>query len=302
MTKLEFGDFYRFLVSLGTVLVALALILPWLFLRESFDALASVSDISELTSTAQRLIHHRQTSALWFVQRATWISGVMAFIGTAFLATGLILWWRKQRILDKRDWLKTEKLRQEVDSMGPAEIAEKVIREVEKDTEPEEEGEADRTLRRRSMVEDYFRIERIILNKLVTCFGDQRVMTHMRVRRTQYDAVVLSDREGPDAIFEIKVALDMNYLNAFNSGLRNLVLGTQTYRAATERKARGILLMVLPQAVPPSGLMDRYDEITKEEAKTHGVDIEFHFVAEDDLLRLGCSDLRLMIRGAGRVA
>jgi hypothetical protein len=91
MTKLEFGDFYKFLVSLGSVLVALSLLLPWLFLRESFNALVSVSDISELTSSGQELVSHQQSSALWFVRNASWISGGFAIVGVALLTLGLVL-------------------------------------------------------------------------------------------------------------------------------------------------------------------------------------------------------------------
>lgn len=35
--KFEFGDLYRFVVSLGVVLVSISILVPWLFLKEPFD-------------------------------------------------------------------------------------------------------------------------------------------------------------------------------------------------------------------------------------------------------------------------
>jgi hypothetical protein len=37
MDKFEFSDLYKFLVSAGIVLVGLAILLPWFYLKEPFD-------------------------------------------------------------------------------------------------------------------------------------------------------------------------------------------------------------------------------------------------------------------------
>ena len=34
MTNIDYRDFYRFLASVGVVMISFALLLPWLFLRE----------------------------------------------------------------------------------------------------------------------------------------------------------------------------------------------------------------------------------------------------------------------------
>lgn len=309
MTRLEFSDFYKFLVSLGTVLVALALIMPWLFLRESFDALVSVSDISELTPTAQALIRHRQTAALWFVGNAMWISAGLATAGILLLAFGLFLWWRKQNVLDRRDMLETEKLRQEVESLSPAQIAEKVVKEageearlqegeaVEEEPQLEEAEKRERRDTYFSMIEEYFRVENGFLSKLLTCFGERHVLTHKRIQGMMYDAVVLPPVKAPDAVFEIKVTRIGPHQMAFHSGLDQLILATPIYTALTERAARGVLLIVLLEGVPERAQVDHYVEVAKRKAETHGVDLSVHLVAEKDLVRLTCGDLKHLIYG-----
>ena len=49
MTKLDYQDYYRFVVSLGLFLTAAAVIVPWLFLREPFDLHITAKELAELT-------------------------------------------------------------------------------------------------------------------------------------------------------------------------------------------------------------------------------------------------------------
>jgi hypothetical protein len=312
MTKLEFGDFYKFLVSLGSVLVALSMLLPWLFLRESFNALVGVSDISELTPSAQALVSHQQRSALWFVRNAPWISGGFAIVGVALLTLGLVLWWRKQTILDQRDRLETQKLRREVESLTPAQIAEKVMDEAEEEARLEEEGEGEeaqlepvgepeRVARYRSVVEDYFRIERTVLDKLVICFGQQSVLTHKRVRRTEYDAIVLSADGEHDVVVEIKATKSRYRQMTLHRGLDRLILAAQNYQSVVGRPVRGVLLLVLLDGVPEAAQPDIYGQTVREEAEAHGVELEVHLIADKDLARITCRDLRSIVRGGSHL-
>jgi hypothetical protein len=145
MTKLEYSDLYKFLVSLGIVLISLSLVVPWLFLRESFDALLKASDISELTPRAQALLIYRQQAALWFIRNVRWISLLLAIGGFLPLVMGIVFWVRKQRLLDQREEIETrkanlevEKLRRDMEPLNPPEIAKKAIDEAREEIEAEE--------------------------------------------------------------------------------------------------------------------------------------------------------------------
>lgn len=134
MNKPEYSDLYKFIVSLGVILIAFAVLLPWLFLRESFDSLINTTELATLTPTAQALMTHRQNLALWFVQNIIWISALPAILGFTCLVSGILLWQRKQRLADTKDELETEKLRLEVKSMSPEQIAVKLIEEAASET------------------------------------------------------------------------------------------------------------------------------------------------------------------------
>ena len=64
MAQIEYGDFYKFIVSLGIALVLAAILVPWLFLREPFDLMIEASRLSGLTPTAQQIVLLRQAHLL----------------------------------------------------------------------------------------------------------------------------------------------------------------------------------------------------------------------------------------------
>jgi hypothetical protein len=219
---------------------------------------------------------------------------VIAAAGIAFLAVGVFLWSRKQIVLDQKDRLETEKLRREVENMSPAQIAEKAIKEAEEGSQVEEARE--RTWPR-SLIEEYFRIESILISKLIACFGQERVLPHQRVQQTEYDAVVLSGANTPDVIFEVKLARSRYHYGRVRETLDRLILATQTYMAATEYRATAIGLFILLYGNPESMPIHKYREMAGEKAETHRVDIQVHFITKDDLIQLGCNDLRSMMYG-----
>jgi len=57
---MNYSDFYRFLVSLGVLLMGMAFVLPWLLLRESSNLLLDASKIAALTPAAQHILAVRQ--------------------------------------------------------------------------------------------------------------------------------------------------------------------------------------------------------------------------------------------------
>ena len=52
----EYSDLYKFLASIGLILIVVAVGLPWLFLRESFVEPITVAEMDELTSIGRMLV------------------------------------------------------------------------------------------------------------------------------------------------------------------------------------------------------------------------------------------------------
>ena len=109
MSKPEFGDIYRFIASLGLVLLSLGTALPWLIARESFDTRITVDEMARLTPMAQSIIERRQSLAWWRVWNSGAVSAAGVTAGCVMLAAGVILWSRKQVLLDQKESLERRK-------------------------------------------------------------------------------------------------------------------------------------------------------------------------------------------------
>ena len=65
MEKLNYNDFNKFLVSLGVILIGLALLIPWLFLKESYNIPTKI-EIDSLTDISKNIIEVKQGYLLIF--------------------------------------------------------------------------------------------------------------------------------------------------------------------------------------------------------------------------------------------
>lgn len=310
MTKLEYSDFYKFLASLGIVMIALAILAPWLLLRESFDVSLKSSEISELPPTAQTLISYRQHIALRFVKNIWWVSGILLLLGLVTLCTGVILWWaKKQHFLDQKDELGAEKAkvdlekaRRELASMSAGEIVAKGVKKAEEETRTGEITEQPTVSLITSRVQEYLEVEQVFLEKLVDCFGEETVLTQQKIGQTSYDAILLSDDPRlTDVIFEVK-RLTRN----FDSGrvdeiVQQLVLSTHTYRETTHRDVTTVALFIIPQEDQDHVVVDECVWAIKDQAQPLDVRIRPIILTEKQLLEIRCSQLLVKVHNAARM-
>lgn len=292
MNKPEYSDLYKFIVSLGVVLIGFAFILPWLFLHESFDSLVSAEKIAKLTPTAQTLISYRQNIALWFVQNIKWISAIPAFLGVVFLIGGLFLWQRKQKITDKKDELETEKLSLEVKSMSVEQVAVKLIQETTVDQNLAKEGEKVEVKSQIKAVNEYIRIEKLIFDKLSYCFGAGSARLNQQIRDSQADLIVkvnMADR----AIFEIKYFQKaINPSQKTNDISQALVKSVQAYKAISPHHfAYGVGLIILGNE--QIGVDENYKVTTKE---INGVTIRVIILTENEFTKINNDQLKSLVK------
>jgi hypothetical protein len=100
VAQIEYGDFYKFVVSLGIALVLAAILAPWLFLREPFDLMIEASRLSQLTPAAQQIVLLRQTYLLRLLPVIPWFSFSLLIIGAGAISIGLKKWYNRQTLRD----------------------------------------------------------------------------------------------------------------------------------------------------------------------------------------------------------
>ena len=75
MSKIEYDNFPKFLVSAGIVLFALPIVIVHFFLQENSVLLISEQELSQLSSTASQVIIAKQNLCLWLTNNI-WILSI----------------------------------------------------------------------------------------------------------------------------------------------------------------------------------------------------------------------------------
>jgi hypothetical protein len=106
MSQFEYGDFNKFLVSIGLFLIGLTFLLPWLFFRENFDLLIKSDDLKAYTETAQHILTQRQSIVSYFPTAILIISSITLIFGAICCYKGI------------SGWVKADKLKQEANQLS----------------------------------------------------------------------------------------------------------------------------------------------------------------------------------------
>ncbi len=131
MQHIDYGDINKFLVSIGIILIGLAVIIPYLYLQEDFGLYLEKEQLLKFEEPVQKLIVSKQNLVMLIQKYLLFSSILMLLIGIASCMFGLIRWFKKQAIIDERFEIELDKLKIELKSMTPEEKEEKAKNEVD---------------------------------------------------------------------------------------------------------------------------------------------------------------------------
>lgn len=236
---MNYSDFYRFLVSLGVLLMGMAFVLPWLFLREPFNLLLEVSRSQTLTPAAQHILAVRQRWLDFAYVILPWISGASFVLGVVVSSVGLKKWWKKQR--DVIDPMEVASLR----SMTEKQIADKAKAEMEEEPAIPELVKTPEPSS--ALVANYRRAEERVAAKLADLFPTRAVdvLMNMVLDDVEYDSILRSKVPGWDWVVEAKYISKGFHSGWLRAVISSVVARTATYVRAARRQAKAILVIVV---------------------------------------------------------
>ncbi|UNK70685.1 hypothetical protein [Microbacterium sp. H1-D42] len=97
MPQFDFGHFYKFIVSAGLVLVATALVVPWIVFQSTGILTIPKSELDGLTDTAKTMIVERQSGLSDFQDWAfPGLPLALGTVGFGVIVLGLMSWHKRQ--------------------------------------------------------------------------------------------------------------------------------------------------------------------------------------------------------------
>lgn len=292
MEKLNYNDFNKFLVSLGVILIGLALLIPWLFLKESYNIPTKI-EIDSLTDISKNIIEVKQGYLLIFSNLIPWISVFFITAGVFLAISGLTRWYKKQLILDKKDNLDILKLEKEIQLMSPVEVVDKAQKETRDDsitqfleTEELEVSKKEIMSQEEHPWKKYIEIERAIADRIIDFNSDYfEVLPNVKVGFSEID-ILLKSRNLTycDKIIEIKYyksGFRKSFINNVASNLRNTV---EMYRLKVRRNAIPMVIFVFRESSEDFRNIPQITKLVQNSGRELGLKyIQIEFVKEEEL-------------------
>lgn len=289
--NINFSDFYKFLASIGLIIIASSLIILWLFMKHDISTMIKSEDYIGLVESSKILTDKKIALNLFVIKVIPWVSGGLIILGITTIFIGLKKWRKKQINLDEAELLTLEELRQKivVKSLQPSEVAEKIDKEIENEkddkfqeepsttttstttttttTPPVEQNEIDKK-EKEVLKSNLIEMENLFYQKILD-YQSFVYESKLNVKITDKGTVDIflssyNNKKYHDIMIEIKYLqnkLDIQQLKKTNHVLIQIL---NEYIKKTRRQAYYYLIFVYKQDIADEEVINRFKEVVND--------------------------------------
>ena len=290
--KFEFGDLYKFTVSLGVVLITISIMAPWLFLKEPFDLFRPASEINALSEIAKAIVVKRQNTVSFIVEFIPWFSSIGSVAGFIFICLGLKNWHRNQVHIDEQTRLDVEIKKQSLRDATKDEIEEKETAEYE-DLKVAGESTSEAYIVN-SFRGQYSEIEELVYTKFLNLYKNRYEVSHNKmIADVELDILVKGKSMGTkDYIVEVKyIRKGFNFGWLRQAYLRN-IYAKSVYSQFTNRLPNTLLLIVIDTDAYDEDKYNRLLQRLRDEAVGRRGKDTVSIITKQELMSLNNIDLK----------
>lgn len=247
MQKVEYGDLNKFLVSIGLVLIGLAILTPYFYLKEDFGIMISKSEFDNLQEPVKQIVIDKQEKVVFIQCMVKWVSPIFAILGLASLIFGLIRWFERQKKLDDRFDKEVLFLDLQIESQSATDKLESINEELD-EINFENQPEPNET--KRKVFRKYINAENSIAEVFKSYSSKNfRIYNDIRFDKKFNVDILLRAKSSKfsDRIIEVKYFSSVIQDNILESALRRLERTSNHYIKATENKLVPVLIIVYNQ-------------------------------------------------------
>ncbi|MDY7397011.1 hypothetical protein UMM65_17330 [Aureibaculum sp. 2210JD6-5] len=263
MQKIDYGDINKFLVSIGLILIGLAVLVPYLYLKEDLGLYLERSQIDKLQEPIKELITSKQNQVIKIQKFIPWISLSFLLLGLTSSIIGLVRWFKRQSKLDEKFDKEIQKLDLEIDSLTPEEKRQKAIKEVnEIEKEEQLEPEIPTTTDSRNQVYlNYMNVENNIIKVFEQYISPNfDILSQQRLgNRFEIDILLKAKtKKLSDRIVEIKYFRKQLPFSIVEKSLQQLNTYISYYKQAANKQVVPVLLLVYKKEAVSSERIVQY--------------------------------------------
>lgn len=207
MDKLQYDSFYKFIVSVGVILIVAPLFCLHYLVSGSYDIIMTEEEANNLSQISSEFLNIKIQYVQSIFKYLPIVCLIFIGIGIIFTFWGCFKWLQIQKTLDQITRLDLEEKELHIQSMSAQEIAEKVIKE---DIENHENTNSDSQISHSyssasSRIRKAFEIEDACYNYLKDKLKKKyTVHQNVKVGNCDYDIIASSKYDNIDLLYEIK--------------------------------------------------------------------------------------------------
>lgn len=286
MNKLEYDNLYKFLVSLGIILIALPLI-ALIYFYNANPILISQVEYDSLSKFSLQMIDNRNYLLSIFVKIFPWFTVIFILSGIVLIVCGIIKWFGVQKKLDKK--LDAEITKKTLDELQATkeEVNEKIKKEtveyIQNNFETLVNNNHGNKYPQGKTYEKALEIEQLCFDFCVCKYSkNYDFKQNIRIGETYYDFIGVSKNDDVDLVVEVKYfrraasishCIYNTFEKMYEAGLR--------YQKVVHRDFKCIVIMVTPKEELPrlENIVETYRKVHIENASR----IDIKCMAEESL-------------------
>ena len=251
MDKLQYDSLYKFLVSLGLIMIALP-IAVLAYLLNSEPILINQHDFESLSQISQQMLTNRDKLLVILRYIFPWFAGLFILVGIALLIYGLSKWQDVQKNLDKK--LDAEATIQTLNAlqMDTKEVNNKIEAEITESSghanlDGHDSAASSQNLHQ-GMPQKYMEIETKCFDYAVTKYGRKYQFTpNIQMGRYSYDLIGVSKKDNIDLLVELKYWSTPQSTSSIIRILKRIAAAGVNYETIAHRNFQSVLIIVTPE-------------------------------------------------------
>lgn len=241
MDKLQYDSFYKFIVSVGVLLIVAPILLLHFWISGSYDLTISQQEFDGLTTKAAELLTRKMEYVDIVCSVLPIIFLIAEVIGIILFIWGCYKWYSIQRYLDRMSELDVKEKDIRLQQMTPDEKIERMAEEAKEEASsqlPKKESTDDKIVKN-------LKIEQMCYENLRKGIGsDYKLHRNVKINKYEYDIVAYSRKDNVDIIYEIKCwerAVSESLLERTCAKMADAEIAYETY---AHRNKRSVLVVV----------------------------------------------------------
>lgn len=263
MEKLKYDSLYKFIVSIGIVIMILPFGFIFGILNKNDTVLVSQNEINQLTNTAKEIIYLEQDYKYLILSKPilfSTITMILFLVGSVIVIYGIIQWKDKvQKYEDKSRELSNKLLEKQIKSLTLEEKEEKIKEDIEEE-KIEIKAKNSNVMIHKQRIDKYMDIQETVYRSIRKQFNNYKIFEEVKLENQIYDCIALDNSEYAlhDYIFEIKYFSSIKSIKGKIKSLESKMLEKEMlYYENSKRYARTVLIIVV----------DNFDDKDKLENK-----------------------------------